>query len=162
VGLKLLQHELLHVVEPGATGEVRVFAYPKDSKVHDDTLVLTTLGNPEAVALALRCEGVVPALEIESRSIQFERTLLRRTDTKMLVLRNPCKLPVAWQLVGLELAGPELAAQTEQGVIDPLAEQRVPLHFKSLRPMQLKKVGSRRCPLPLFSFHTSPRLRFSL
>lgn len=127
-------------IAAGETQQLRVFAYPKDAKHYEDTLVMTTRDNPDAFSCSVHVEGVSPTLEVENKTIQFDRVLLRRTNTKMLRLVNPCKLAVAWQLVGHELLGEELTLPVTEGIIDPLSDLQVPMHFHSLRPMSLKKV----------------------
>ena len=148
---------VLHL-EPGEAGFVTVHAFPKDTKAYEDKLILTTDGNPTAHTCKVSCEGVVPTLEVESKTLQFDRVLLRRTDTKLLTLSNPCKLPVAWQLVGLDLLGGDVTAQSTQGVIDPLTNVQVPMHFKSLRPLILKKVRPIYTPLQANCVLTGCRL----
>jgi hypothetical protein len=135
----IVEPTLLHL-EPDEAAFITVHAFPKDSKTYEDTIILATDGNPASYSCKVTCEGVVPTLEMESKTLQFDRVLLRRTDTKLLTLSNPCKLPVAWQIVGLDLLGGDVTAQSTQGVIDPLTNVQVPLHFKSLRPIILKKV----------------------
>ncbi|EDQ90671.1 uncharacterized protein MONBRDRAFT_18473 [Monosiga brevicollis MX1] len=132
-------------IAPGNTGTLHVFAFPKDGKVHLDSLILTTTDAPMAWSCNIRCEGVSPALELDAKAVSFERILLRRTDTKILTLRNTCKLPVCWQLVGLEQLSAEASASAAKtkGTVDPLGEMQLPMHFRSLKPITItKKVRS--------------------
>ncbi|MGH0142283.1 UNVERIFIED_CONTAM: hypothetical protein FKN15_002865 [Acipenser sinensis] len=62
-----------------------------------------------------------------------------RKDTKTIHLRNSNQLPVAWKLSGLEMLGDEFLVTQDQGIIEPKSEFPLQMHFRAMKPINLKK-----------------------
>lgn len=124
---------------PGETQTLRVWAYPKNAVVYKDRLVLCSRNNPEPMVYNLLVEGVEPALELEKKTVAFDRVLLHRKDVKTLNLRNRRRVPIAWQLVGADQLGDEFTVEQLGGIIEPNSSLEVRLHFSASRPVTIKK-----------------------
>lgn len=57
-----------------------------------------------------------------------------------MYLRNSTLLPVAWKLNGLDNLGDDFSVSVTNGVIDPLNEFGLQLHFRAVKPVNVKKV----------------------
>ncbi|RXM33054.1 Hydrocephalus-inducing protein [Acipenser ruthenus] len=126
-------------LKPNEKQELSVWAYPTTPGVFEDTVVCCIKENPEPVLFKVSCQGVRPELELDRKSIHFDRILLHRKDTKTIHLRNSNRLPVAWKLSGLEMLGDEFLVTQDQGIIEPKSEFPLQMHFKAVKPINLKK-----------------------
>ena len=57
-----------------------------------------------------------------------------------MYLRNSTLLPVAWRLSGMENLGDDFSVTVDHGVIGPLHEFSLQLHFRAIRPVNIKKI----------------------
>ena len=55
-----------------------MWAYPKTPGFYEDSLVCCIKENPEPVLFKVSCHGVRPELELDKKTIQFDRVLLHR------------------------------------------------------------------------------------
>lgn len=67
-------------------------------------------------------------------------SLSDRKETKMIFLRNSTLLPVAWRVNGMDNLGDEFSLTTEHGVIDAKSEFALQMHFRAVRPINIKKI----------------------
>ena len=58
----------------------------------------------------------------------------------MIFLRNSTLLPVAWRVNGMDNLGDEFSLTTEHGVIDAKSEFALQMHFRAVRPINIKKI----------------------
>jgi len=49
-------------------------------------------------------------------------------------------LPVAWKLSGLENLGDDFSVTEDHGLIEPMQEYALQLHFRAIKPVNLKKI----------------------
>ena len=63
-----------------------------------------------------------------------------RKDTKTIFLRNSTLLPVAWRVNGMDNLGDDFSLTTEHGVIDAKSEFALQMHFRAVRPTNIKKI----------------------
>ena len=63
-----------------------------------------------------------------------------RKDTKTIFLRNSTLLPVAWKINGIDNLGDDFSLTTEHGVIDAKSEFALQMHFRAVRPTNVKKI----------------------
>ncbi|XP_033896012.3 hydrocephalus-inducing protein-like [Acipenser ruthenus] len=126
-------------LKPNEKQELSLWAYPTTPGVFEDTVVCCIKENPEPVLFKVSCQGVRPELELDRKSIHFDRILLHRKDTKTIHLRNINWLPVAWKLSGLEMLGDEFLVTQDQGIIEPKSEFPLQMHFRAMKPINLKK-----------------------
>nr|CCA18905.1 PREDICTED: similar to hydrocephalus inducing putati [Albugo laibachii Nc14] len=106
----------------GETTEVLLCANPTTDGVFDDHLVCGVKDNPEPAVFDVSCLGCVPILSLrhyatdssdddarclkdtqESTSknsivVDFDRVLLKRPDTKRLLIENKCAVSIHWRL----------------------------------------------------------------
>ncbi|XP_059848459.1 hydrocephalus-inducing protein homolog isoform X2 [Hypanus sabinus] len=119
--------------------DITIWAYPTSPGKFDDSLVCCIRENPEPVLFKVSCYGVRAELEVDRKQLHFDKIILHRKDTKSLVMRNICLLPVAWRITGLENLGDDFSLSHDQGVIEPKAEFCVHMHFRATRQMNLRK-----------------------
>lgn len=117
-----------------------IWAYPKTPGHYDDTLVCCIKENPEPVLFKVSADGVRPELELDRKIVPFDRVLLHRKETRTVYLRNSTLLPVAWKLNGLENLGDDFSVTVDHGVIDPMHEFAMQLHFRAIKPVNIKKI----------------------
>ena len=58
----------------------------------------------------------------------------------MIFLRNSTLLPVAWRVNGMDNLGDDFSLTTEHGVIDAKSEFALQMHFRAVRPTNIKKI----------------------
>lgn len=73
-------------------------------------------------------------------SLQIFASLICRKDTKTIFLRNSTLLPVAWRVNGMDNLGDDFSLTTEHGVIDAKSEFALQMHFRAVRPTNIKKI----------------------
>ena len=56
-------------------------------------------------------------------------------ETRVLHLRNPTRLPIAWRLGGIDNIGDEFSFSQEQGIIQSKSEFPLRVHFRSPKPV---------------------------
>ncbi|XP_006746825.1 hydrocephalus-inducing protein homolog, partial [Leptonychotes weddellii] len=127
-------------LKPSEKQVLNVWAYPTAVGVFDDCIVCCIKENPEPAVFKLTCQGVRPELELDSRQLHFDRLLLHRKDSKVVLLRNVTPLPVAWRITSLEHLGDDFTVSTMQGTIPPKAEYSLQVHFQPSKPVNIKKV----------------------
>ena len=86
------------IVGAGETTALRVFAFPQETSVVTDELIVCVKDNPTTTTVAVSVEGVKPEIELTENTIAFDRVLTRRKITSFLTLVNKSKLPVSWSL----------------------------------------------------------------
>ncbi|XP_068025657.1 hydrocephalus-inducing protein homolog [Melanerpes formicivorus] len=119
--------------------ELSVWAYPTAVGLVEDSLICRIKDNPEPVVFQLCCQGVQVKLEVSPRQLHFARVLLHREQSRMLLLRNSCPLPVAWRLSGLESLGQSFWVSQSQGTVGPRSELAVQLCFRASKPLSVEK-----------------------
>ncbi|XP_068021945.1 hydrocephalus-inducing protein homolog [Melanerpes formicivorus] len=119
--------------------ELSVWAYPTAVGLVEDSLICRIKDNPEPVVFQLCCQGVQVKLEVSPRQLHFARVLLHREQSRMLLLRNNCPLPVAWRLSGLESLGQSFWVSQSQGTVGPRSELAVQLCFRASKPLSVEK-----------------------
>lgn len=130
-------------LKPGASQTLYIWAYPKEKGEFVDELVCCIRDNPEPVRFKLLCFGERPELEIERKSIQFEKVLLHRRDDKTIFLRNMTRLPVRWQLSGLEALGDDFSVSQQEGIIQPKGNFNLVAYFRALKAVVTTKKSIR-------------------
>jgi len=55
-------------------------------------------------------------------------------------LRNSTLLPVAWRINGLDNLGDDFSLTTEHGIIEAKSEYAMQMHFRAVRPTNVKKI----------------------
>lgn len=73
-------------------------------------------------------------------SLQIFASFIYRKDTKTIFLRNSTLLPVAWRVNGMDNLGDDFSLTTEHGVIDAKSEFALQMHFRAVRPTNIKKI----------------------
>ena len=65
-------------LESGESQTLSIWAYPKTPGRYDDTLVCCVKENPEPILFKVAAEGVRPELELDKKTVLFDRVLLHR------------------------------------------------------------------------------------
>uniref|UniRef100_A0A8D0AXJ9 HYDIN axonemal central pair apparatus protein n=1 Tax=Sander lucioperca TaxID=283035 RepID=A0A8D0AXJ9_SANLU len=127
-------------LKPDQKQELAVWAYPTKLGQMKDSVVCSIRDNPELVIINVSCWGVRPELELESKHLHFDRTLLHRQESRSVMLHNRTALPVSWRLQGVEELGDEFSLLQDEGIISPNSSFPLSLHFRSRRPLNIKKI----------------------
>nr|XP_025867468.1 hydrocephalus-inducing protein homolog [Vulpes vulpes] len=128
------------ILKPNEKQTLTVWAYPTAVGVFEDCIICCIKENPEPAVFKLVCQGVRPELELEPRQLHFDRLLLHRKESKVILLRNITPLPVAWRITSLEHLGDDFTMSTMQGIILPKAEYSLQVHFQPSKPVYIKKM----------------------
>ncbi|XP_021112382.1 hydrocephalus-inducing protein homolog isoform X2 [Heterocephalus glaber] len=126
-------------LKPNEKQMLSVWAYPTAVGIFEDSIVCCTKENPEPAIFKLSCQGIRPELELEPRQLHFDRLLLHRKESKVVLLRNVTPLPVAWRVTSLEHLGEDFTLSMMQGIIPPSAEYTLHVHFQPSKPANVKK-----------------------
>lgn len=80
--------------------------------------------------------------ELKVNSINRKSNLcyFTRKETRTIYLRNSSLLPVAWKLNGMENLGDDFSLPVDHGVIEPMNEFGLQMHFRAMKPINVKKV----------------------
>ncbi|ELK36190.1 Hydrocephalus-inducing protein like protein [Myotis davidii] len=116
-----------------------VWAYPTAVGIFEDSIVCCIKENPEPAIFKLSCEGVRPELDVEPRQLHFDRLLLHRKESKVVLFHNATTLPVAWRITSLEHLGEDFSVSMLQGTIPPKADYSLQVHFQPSKPVNIKK-----------------------
>ncbi|KAM5208569.1 hydrocephalus-inducing protein homolog isoform 3-T4 [Hipposideros larvatus] len=127
------------ILKPNEKQMLNIWAYPTAVGVFEDSIVCCIKENPEPVIFNLSCQGIRPELELDPRQLHFDRLLLHRKETKVLLLRNVTNLPVAWRISSLEHLGDDFTVSMVQGSIPARAEYSLQVHFQPSKPVNIKK-----------------------
>ncbi|KAM5262598.1 hydrocephalus-inducing protein homolog [Ctenodactylus gundi] len=126
-------------LKPNEKQMLNVWAYPTAVGVFEDSIVCCIKENPEPAIFKISCQGIRPELELEPRQLHFDRLLLHRKESKVVILRNVTLLPVAWRISSLEHLGEDVSVSLMQGTIPPKGEYSLHVYFQPSRPVNIKK-----------------------
>nr|XP_051703218.1 hydrocephalus-inducing protein homolog isoform X2 [Oryctolagus cuniculus] len=127
------------ILKPSEKQTLNVWAYPTAVGTFEDSIVCCIKENPEPAIFKLSCQGIRPELELEPRQLHFDRLLLHRKESKVVLLRNTMPLPVAWRITSLEHLGEDFTVSMTQGIIPPRAEYGLHVYFQPSKPVNIKK-----------------------
>ncbi|XP_064015890.1 LOW QUALITY PROTEIN: hydrocephalus-inducing protein homolog [Pogoniulus pusillus] len=127
-------------LKPQEKQELSLWAYPTAAGLLEDKLICCIKDNPEPVLFQLCCQGVQLQLGVSPKQLHFGRVLLHREQSRTLLLRNSCPLPVAWHLSGLQNLGEGFSVSQQQGTVEPRSELSLRLRFKATKALSLKKM----------------------
>eukprot|EP00930_Biecheleria_cincta_P015308 TRINITY_DN12810_c0_g1_i1.p1 TRINITY_DN12810_c0_g1~~TRINITY_DN12810_c0_g1_i1.p1 ORF type:complete len:5041 (+),score=1000.88 TRINITY_DN12810_c0_g1_i1:126-15248(+) len=147
-------------LEIGETAEVKVWCFPPDKGVYQDTLVARIEHNPEPVAFNLCALGAVPVISIDKQEVDFGRLMMNiRADDQRVRVKNEAAVPVRWQLTCVdskvveadpdpdkeppeEGAPPQLpdefGVEPKEGLLAAGEERDVRFSFRAPRPAHFK------------------------
>ena len=95
--------------------------------------------NPDPVIFQITCDGVEPEIKVDKKILEFKKVLLHRKQTNVLHLHNHTKLPVAWKLSGLESLGEEFSFSQDHGIVQPLSDFPLCVHFRAAKQVNHTK-----------------------
>ncbi|XP_075998117.1 hydrocephalus-inducing protein homolog [Genypterus blacodes] len=126
-------------LKPDERQELTVWAYPTSLGQIKDSIVCSITDNPERVIINLSCWGVRPELKVDCTQWHFDKILLHRQASRSVVLHNKTTLPAFWRLRGVDDLGDEFSVLQDQGIILPNKMFPLTLHFKPMKPLNIKK-----------------------
>ena len=130
-------------LQPGESRPLRVWAFPRTPGFFKDAIVCCIKENPEPVLFPVTCHGCRAELELDKKTLQFDKTLLLREDTKTLYIRNHGLVPAGWQLGGLETLGDDFTFSHEHGVVEPKSEFALKVQFRAAKQTIVNKKAIR-------------------
>ncbi|XP_034061831.1 LOW QUALITY PROTEIN: hydrocephalus-inducing protein homolog [Gymnodraco acuticeps] len=135
-----LLHPPKMTLKPDQKQELTVWAYPTNIGQMKDSIICQIKDNPEPVIINISCWGVRPELELESKHLHCNRTMLHRRNSCSVTLHNKTALPVSWKLQGVDELGDEFSVPQDQGVISANSSFLLSLHFRAKKPLHIKKI----------------------
>lgn len=123
---------------------LNIWAYPKSTGKFEDTLLCCIRHNPDPVCFKICCFGAEPDLKVDKKLLEFKKVLLHRKQTNVLHLHNKTLLPVAWKLGGLEQLGDDFSFSQTHGIVQPLTDFPLSVHFRSVTGMWRRRGYSRQ------------------
>ena len=127
-------------IAPGQSQVLHVWAYPRSHNQFDDSLIISIKDNPEPYIYKLNCIGVRPELELDKKTISFDKLLLGRIEKREIKLKNPTHMPIAWKVVGIEGLGDEFDIWPLEGIIDSFQEVFLNAEFCGVKPIIVKRM----------------------
>ncbi|XP_065674973.1 hydrocephalus-inducing protein homolog isoform X5 [Hydra vulgaris] len=64
----------------------------------------------------------------------------KRKETRVVFLRNKTLLPAAWKLSGMENIGDDFTVNSTSGIIEPMSEFELQMHFRAIKAISVKKI----------------------
>lgn len=95
--------------------------------------------NPDPISFKVCSFGAEPDLKVDKKVLEFKKVLLHRKQTTILHLHNKTMLPVAWKLGGLEQLGDDFTFSQIHGIVQPLTDFPLSVHFRSVKPVNYTK-----------------------
>ncbi|XP_042636791.1 hydrocephalus-inducing protein homolog [Orycteropus afer afer] len=127
------------ILKPDEKQVLTVWAYPTAVGIFEDSIVCCIKENPEPAIFKLHCQGIRPELELDRKQLHFDRLLLHRKESQVVVLHNITLLPVAWRISSLEHLGDDFTVSMMQGTIPPKSDYSLHVHFQPSKPVTIKK-----------------------
>ena len=62
----------------GTFQELNIYAFPRSKEYYKDSLICCIKENPEPVIFEVSCHGCRPELEVDKKTLQFDKVLLHR------------------------------------------------------------------------------------
>ncbi|XJO77830.1 hypothetical protein BDV3_002359 [Batrachochytrium dendrobatidis] len=119
---------------------VSVWAYPKTNNHFEDIFIICVKDNPEPYSFKVSCIGVKPELEVDKKTLSFDKLLLSRSERREIKLRNPTHMPVVWKLAGIDALGDEFTISPVEGTVESFQEIAITAEFRGIKPIVIKRV----------------------
>ena len=78
-------------------------------------------------------------MQLDRKSLNFEKVLLHRLTRQSLKILNASDLAISWRIEGLENLGDEFIANQESGIIGPRDTFDFHLDFRALKAVNIKR-----------------------
>lgn len=120
------------------TQELTVWALPEVEGKFNRVLICSVQGNPKNLEVPFNCQGVKPAIELDTEMLDFERLILSKTATKTFTIKNPTPVAIAWKLLNApEVAKLDVVLDPQEGIIPAGDKKVVNLTYSALREAKL-------------------------
>lgn len=118
---------------------LNIWSYPKSTGKFEDILLCCVKHNPDPIMFHICSFGAEPDLKVDKKLLEFKKVLLHRKQTNILHLHNKTMLPVAWKLGGLEQLGDEFSFSQDHGIVQPMTDFPLSVHFRSSKQVNYTK-----------------------
>ena len=68
-------------------------------------------------------------------------------------MRNKTLLPAAWKLSGMENIGDDFSVNANHGIVEPMSEFELQMHFRAIKAVNLKKIVRIEVNISLLKFN---------
>uniref|UniRef100_A0AAV2L4X0 Uncharacterized protein n=1 Tax=Knipowitschia caucasica TaxID=637954 RepID=A0AAV2L4X0_KNICA len=124
---------------PSLEEELKLWAYPTKVGQIKDSIVCHIKDNNEPVVIDVSCWGVRPELELDTKSLPFDKTIIHRRVSRTLNMHNKTAVHVSWRLQGIDDLGDSFIVPQDQGIVPPYSTFPLTLHFRAKKPLHTKK-----------------------
>ncbi|KAI8900319.1 hypothetical protein BC833DRAFT_523632 [Globomyces pollinis-pini] len=125
---------------PGKSQQVSLWAYPRSPTTVEDLFIISVKDNPEPFSFKVSCIGVKPEIEVDKKTLNFDKLLLGRSEKREIKLKNPTYMPVAWRFAGIDSLGEEFTITPLEGQVESFQELTVTAEFRGIKSLLIKKV----------------------
>ena len=141
------------------TREVLVWAFPDGLGEFTDTLLALIEGNPKPVMFPVSCQGEKPIAEADPELIVFERILLKQKLTKSITVKNVGRIPLKWNLAGIDLLPEEFTRDKTGGVLKPCETSTVSITFTAIKQQKFhSKITLEVCDVENIGIKQDPKV----
>ena len=141
------------------TREITVWAFPDGLGEFTDTLLALIEGNPKPVMFPMSCQGEKPLAEADPELIVFERILLKQKLIKTIAVKNIGRIPLKWNLGGIDLLPEEFSRDKTGGVLKPCDTATVSLTFTAIKQYKFHtKVTLEVCDVENIGIKQDPKV----
>ncbi|XP_072290521.1 hydrocephalus-inducing protein homolog [Eucyclogobius newberryi] len=126
-------------LKPDEKQELMIWAYPTKLGQIKDSIVCRIKDNRKPLLIDVSCWGVRPELELDTRSLSFDKSIIHWCVSRTVNLHNKTALPVSWRLQGIDELGDFFSVPQDQGIVPPHSTCPLTLYFKAKKPLHIKK-----------------------
>eukprot|EP00759_Apiculatamorpha_spiralis_P009318 PhF_6_TR15973/c0_g1_i1/m.24996/K17570/HYDIN; hydrocephalus-inducing protein len=119
-------------LQPNESIDLTLGALPERVGEIRNVLVLLVKDNPEPIRFEISCIGSKPDVTVNEGKeclLDFNRLLIRRTEEKVMKIKNVSFLPITWKIVGTEKLPQEYKIDQLSGTLESKAETSVKVAF---------------------------------
>ena len=116
-----------------------ISSFPRTTGTFGDSVICCVKDNPYPLIFDVEAQGVKPEIQVDRKSLNFEKVLLHRLTRQTLKLLNASDLAVSWRIEGLENLGDEFVPNQDSGIIKARETFEFHLDFRALKAVNIKR-----------------------
>ena len=124
---------------PEESSYLVISAFPRTTGNFGDSVICCVKDNPYPLIFDVEAQGVKPEIQVDRKSLNFEKVLLHRLTRQTLKLLNASDLAISWRIEGLENLGDEFVPNQDSGIIKARETFEFHLDFRALKAINIKR-----------------------
>lgn len=126
-------------IPPGETGNIVIGFNPSLVDTFRNRLTVMVKDNPEPLCLDLIGEGCIPACEISTTSLDFDKLLPGMSRTLSFNIKNTGKLSAFWKMKGGNVLGNNFTLTATEGLLTEGSSVTVEIKYQAEKAFVAKK-----------------------